>query len=204
MRYPVRLHFLSSSTLLIVAALVLAGCPKRPVVVEAPPAPVGPPPAAVPAPPALAAPQPTPAVPPEVRVPPRAETPPPPVQEAPATAPQRAPEAPELKDVFFDFDRSQLRHDQQAALRANVAWLKAHPQAQILVEGHCDERGTAEYNLTLGERRAQAVRHYLIRSGIPPVRIATVSYGEEHPFVVGHDESAWKYNRRAHFVLLTK
>jgi peptidoglycan-associated lipoprotein len=106
-----------------------------------------------------------------------------------------------LKDVFFDFDKSAIRDDQKAPLAENVAWLKANARVKITVEGHCDERGTSEYNLGLGERRAKAVKDYLVAAGIAADRIATISYGKERPFVLGHDESAWKWNRRGHFVI---
>ena len=112
-----------------------------------------------------------------------------------------APAAAPLKDVFFDFDKSNIRDDQKAAMNDNVAWLKANPAVKISLEGHCDERGTAEYNLGLGERRAKAVKDYLMATGLPADRIATISYGKERPFVLGHDESAWKWNRRGHFVM---
>jgi peptidoglycan-associated lipoprotein len=105
-----------------------------------------------------------------------------------------------LKDVFFDFDRAAIRDDQKASLNENVAWLKQNGRAKITLEGHCDERGANEYNLALGERRAKAVKDYLVAAGVAADRIATVSYGEERPFVLGHDESAWKWNRRGHFV----
>jgi peptidoglycan-associated lipoprotein len=127
------------------------------------------------------------------RATPPAETP---VRPAPA-----APAASPLKDVFFDFDKSNIREDQKAALAENVAWLRVNATAKITIEGHCDERGTAEYNLGLGERRAKAVKDYLVAAGIPAERIATISYGKERPFVLGHDESAWKWNRRGHFVI---
>lgn len=104
-----------------------------------------------------------------------------------------------LKDVFFDTDRARIREDAQAALSANLAWLRANPGIRITIEGHCDERGTSEYNLALGERRARAVRDYLAAAGIVPPRITTLSYGKERPAVPGHDESAWRWNRRAHF-----
>jgi peptidoglycan-associated lipoprotein len=104
-----------------------------------------------------------------------------------------------LKDVFFDFDMSNIRDDQKAALIDNVAWVKANSRVKMTVEGHCDERGTAEYNLGLGERRAKAVKDYLVAAGIAADRVATISYGKERPFVLGHDESAWKWNRRGHF-----
>ena len=106
-----------------------------------------------------------------------------------------------LKDAFFDYDRASIRDDQRAALSENVAWLKANPRVKVTVEGHCVERGTAEYNLGLGERRAKAVKDYLLENGISGDRIATISYGKERPFVLGHDESAWKWNRRGHFLI---
>jgi peptidoglycan-associated lipoprotein len=106
-----------------------------------------------------------------------------------------------LKDVFFDFDKSNIRDDQKAALNDDVGWLKANGRAKITLEGHCDERGTSEYNLGLGERRAKAVKDYLVAAGVAADRVATISYGKERPFVLGHDESAWKWNRRGHFVI---
>jgi peptidoglycan-associated lipoprotein len=106
-----------------------------------------------------------------------------------------------LKDLFFDFDKANIRDDQKAALNDNVGWLKANARVKATIEGHCDERGTAEYNLGLGERRAKAVKDYLVAAGIAADRIATISYGKERPFVLGHDESSWKWNRRGHFVM---
>jgi len=106
-----------------------------------------------------------------------------------------------LKDVFFSYNRDAIRDDQKAALNDNVGWLKVNSGARLLIEGHCDERGTAEYNLALGERRAKAAKDYLVKAGIAAERISTISYGKERPFVLGHDESAWKWNRRARFVL---
>jgi peptidoglycan-associated lipoprotein len=129
--------------------------------------------------------------------------PPAPPREAPAAqvAQLRGTESP-LKDVFFDFDKAEIRPDGRAALDENLRWLKAHARATMTIEGHCDERGSSEYNLGLGERRAKVTRDYLVASGIDSKRIATVSYGKERPFVLGHDESAWKWNRRAHFVVM--
>ena len=106
-----------------------------------------------------------------------------------------------LKDVFFNFDKSNIRDDQKAALNDNVGWLKSNTAAKLLIEGHTDERGTAEYNLALGERRAKAVKDYLVGAGIAADRLSTISYGKERPFVLGHDESAWKWNRRGHFTI---
>jgi len=106
-----------------------------------------------------------------------------------------------LEDIFFDFDKYLIRDDARATLDENVRWLQEHPTVRVLIEGHCDERGTHEYNLALGERRARAVMEYLVASGIDPSRLSTISFGEEKPFVLGHDESAWRWNRRAHFVI---
>jgi peptidoglycan-associated lipoprotein len=86
----------------------------------------------------------------------------------------------------------------------NAQWLKANPAAKVAIEGHCDERGSSEYNLALGERRARVARDFLVAAGIETNRISTISFGKERPFVLGHDESAWKWNRRAHFLLSTK
>jgi len=106
-----------------------------------------------------------------------------------------------LQDVFFDFDRSAIRPDGKAALTEDVGWLRVHAAATITIEGHCDERGTSEYNIALGERRAHAAKAYLVAMGIGGTHIRTVSYGKERPFVRGHDESAWKWNRCDHFVV---
>jgi peptidoglycan-associated lipoprotein len=104
--------------------------------------------------------------------------------------------------VFFGFDRYDLTPEAQAALQAQVAWLQANPQWRIVIEGHCDERGTREYNLALGERRANAAANYLVALGLDPNRIVQViSYGKERPAVLGSDESAWAQNRRAVTVL---
>jgi peptidoglycan-associated lipoprotein len=190
----------------LIGSLTLYGCPKRPEVMQAAPAPAGPAAASVPAPQA-AQPSPRTAETPVTRPAPPAETPVQPRPAAPAAAAPAAQPAPgpsPLKDVFFDYDKSSIRDDQKAALNDNVGWLKGNTSAKVLLEGHCDERGTAEYNLGLGERRAKAVKDYLIAAGIAADRISTISYGKERPFVLGHDESAWKWNRRGHFVLQGK
>jgi len=109
-----------------------------------------------------------------------------------------------LKDVFFDFDSTQISSDGQAALQQDATLLKQYPTWKITIEGHCDERGTAEYNLALGERRAAGVQAYLVSLGIPADRMRIVSYGKEFPFDPGHDEAAWAKNRRAHFVITSK
>lgn len=126
----------------------------------------------------------------------------PPVTPRPDTAQAAADEkASPLQDIFFDFDKSMIRADMKKSLAENVRWLKANPMASIIIEGHCDERGTVEYNQGLGQRRAASVKNYLVAAGISAERMTVVSYGKERPFVEGHDESAWKWNRRAHFVL---
>ncbi|HET7853272.1 MAG TPA: peptidoglycan-associated lipoprotein Pal [Candidatus Methylomirabilis sp.] len=128
-------------------------------------------------------------------------TPAKPITEAPVQPGARPTDEGPLKDVFFDFDKAVIRDDGKQALNEDIQWLKANPTARIMIEGHCDERGTNEYNLALGERRARAARDYLVAGGIDAKRISTISYGEERPFVLGHDEAAWKWNRRDHFVV---
>jgi len=109
-----------------------------------------------------------------------------------------------LNPVYFELDSSDLSPSGQKALDANAALLKKYPTWAVTIEGHCDERGTAEYNLALGERRAIAARAYLVSLGIAADRLRTVSYGKEFPFDPGHDEGAWSKNRRAHFVITAK
>jgi peptidoglycan-associated lipoprotein len=109
-----------------------------------------------------------------------------------------------LKPVFFALDGSDVDAEGQRILEQNAEILKRYTTWQISVEGHCDERGTAEYNLALGERRALAVRNYLVSLGVSADRVKTVSYGKEFPFDPGHTESAWAKNRRAHFVVTGK
>ena len=106
-----------------------------------------------------------------------------------------------LGDVYFDFDRSDLREDSRARLARNAEWLRAHPEFEVTLEGHCDERGTNEYNLALGERRAAAAKDYLTSLGVAASRLRTLSYGEERPQCAGSDESCWSRNRRAHFLV---
>jgi len=141
-------------------------------------------------PPPTPTPTPTPAPPP----------PPPPPTPPPDTTPPPAPRitTSDFRPVFFDFDSYTLREDARTALDANAKVLRDNPSVVITIEGHADERGTAEYNLALGERRAQAARDYLTAAGIPIARIQIISYGKERPFDPGHDDSAWSQNRRAH------
>jgi len=103
--------------------------------------------------------------------------------------------------VFFGTDRSDLTQEAQAELQKQATWLKTYPQYRFVVEGHCDERGTREYNLALGERRAAAVKNYLVALGIDANRMQTISYGKERPAVLGDDEAAWAQNRRGVIVL---
>ena len=167
------------------------GCKKKPPaetpVAVAPAQPVEPPkPIVEPAPP--------PPPPPPAPVAPR---PPEPKRLTAAELNQRA----VLKPVYFDFDKHDLRDDARATLAANAEWLKGNASWRILVEGHCDERGTNEYNLALGDRRANAAKNYLISAGVNAGRIRTISYGEERPGDPGHDEMAWTKNRRADFMI---
>jgi peptidoglycan-associated lipoprotein len=106
-----------------------------------------------------------------------------------------------LKDVFFDFDRYDLSADARALLRANADWLKTNSAVRVEIEGHCDERGTSEYNLALGAKRAQAAREYLATLGVASERLSTTSFGEEIPLCKEANESCWKQNRRARFVI---
>jgi peptidoglycan-associated lipoprotein len=188
----------------LAGSLALAGCPKSPVVTQARPGPVGPsattsPGAGAGAPAAagssageIAVTRPAP--PAETAIPGRPGA-------GAGTAGTAAAGASPLKDVFFEYDKAVVSADQRAALSDNVNWLKANSRVKIVIEGHCDERGTAEYNLGLGDRRTKALRDYLVASGIAADRIGTISYGKERPFVIGHDENAWKMNRRGHFAV---
>ena len=109
-----------------------------------------------------------------------------------------------LKPVFYDLDSSDVSAEGQQVLQANAAVLRKYPAWQVTIEGHCDERGTAEYNLALGERRALAAKTYLVSLGIAADKVRTVSYGKEFPFDAGHEDAAWSKNRRAHFVITAK
>ncbi len=103
-------------------------------------------------------------------------------------------------DIHFDFDQSFIRDDDKATLGEVADYLKANPNASVLIEGHCDERGTAEYNMALGERRASSTKSYLVSLGVKPGALSTVSFGKEKPLDPAHNEEAWAKNRRAHFV----
>jgi peptidoglycan-associated lipoprotein len=187
------------ATLLIIAVVVTAitagACAKKPAPVARPLPPPPPPPA-------------------ETATPPR---PPERVMEPIPVPPEPVPEdavgskslddlnrdSP-LKPVFFELDSAELSPASQSTLQENAGVLKKYSTWQITIEGHADERGSAEYNLALGERRALVARDYLVSLGVTAPRVRTVSYGKEFPFDPGHDETAWVKNRRAHFVITAK
>lgn len=106
-----------------------------------------------------------------------------------------------IRDAFFRFDASTLDAEAQEALQQSASWLREHPEFRLRIEGHCDERGTEQYNLALGDRRANTALSYLVTLGVDRSRIQTVSYGEERPFEEGSSEASWSQNRRAHLVL---
>jgi peptidoglycan-associated lipoprotein len=109
-----------------------------------------------------------------------------------------------FKDIHFDFDKYDIRSGDAEILKENAALLMKHPTLKIQIEGHCDERGTIEYNLALGERRANSAKKYLVSLGMPTDQISTISYGKEKPLDPGHNEEAWRKNRRDHFIILSK
>lgn len=204
--------WIGSTIALAVTALFLTGCPKRPEVVETVPPPGAQQPGQAGIPPAPKPVTPTEKSPTEVAV----QSP-----EAGPTETGAVPEAKiaeaevgqdasaatlalELKDVYFDFDQSAIREDSRKLLNENAEWFRKHTAAKVTIEGHCDERGSSEYNLALGDRRARSTRDYLVAAGVAAARISTISYGKERPFVQGHDESAWRWNRRAHFTVSAK
>ncbi|MPY89317.1 MAG: peptidoglycan-associated lipoprotein Pal [Luteitalea sp.] len=188
----------SRLTLLVVALTVVIALPacgrKKPETVPAPP----PPPAAEPEAP------PPPPPPPEPAEPPTEETA---LTEEEIFARKSLEElnAEEpLVDVFFDYDSAELREEARSSLQKNAEWLKQWTSTRILIEGHCDERGTPEYNLALGERRATAVSSYLVNLGLTADRVTTVSKGKEQPFCTEQADSCWQQNRRGHFLITAK
>lgn len=206
MRWGLR-SWVGSTITLGLIALFLTGCPKRPEVVETVPGPISPQgqvgmPSPPPAPQGATSAEKSPT---EVTAQPSeaALTPGPgPIQEAKIA--ETAVAASTLKDIYFDYDQSAVRDDSKKLLNENVDWLRKNSAAKVTIEGHCDERGSSEYNLALGERRARATRDYLVAAGIDAKRIGTISFGKERPFAPGHDESAWQQNRRAHFISETR
>jgi peptidoglycan-associated lipoprotein len=109
-----------------------------------------------------------------------------------------------LEDIHYEFDRSTLTTEAQETLKKNADWLRTNSTVAVEVEGHCDERGTIEYNLALGDRRAKSARDYLVNLGIASARMRTISYGKEMPIDPAHTESAWARNRRGHFTIIAK
>jgi peptidoglycan-associated lipoprotein len=135
------------------------------------------------------------------------DTPPPPAPDTTTKVetpiiPEKPPVPPlQMATIYFDYDKADIRSDARDILSANGRSLTEHPTATIRIEGNCDERGTEQYNLALGEKRANAAREYLVNYGINASRITTISYGEERPVAQGHDENAWSKNRRADFAI---
>jgi peptidoglycan-associated lipoprotein len=156
---------------LLALGLLVAGCGKK--TIETPPTPPAPQP----------------------RTP--EPTPPPP----PPPTPQPEPTPLELRDVFYEYDKADLRDDARNALTENGRMLVETPRSSVTIEGHCDERGSVDYNLALGQRRADAAKDFLVSYGVGSDRLRTISYGENRPFALGHDEESWAQNRRAHFLV---
>jgi peptidoglycan-associated lipoprotein len=125
---------------------------------------------------------------------------PPPPPPPPSTLGEEELFAQHVKDIFFDYDTDAIRPDQQASLQGDASFLSQHPNIQFTIEGHCDERGSTEYNLALGDRRANAVKNALIQAGVSASRVKTISFGKEKPFCTESNESCWQQNRRGHFV----
>ena len=120
----------------------------------------------------------------------------------PASAPEPSEDelfSQNVKDIYFDFDKADIRHDQQSALERDAAFLAEHPRINLTIEGTCDERGSIEYNLALGDKRASAVKQTLLAGGVSSANVKTISFGKEKPVCEEHDESCWQQNRRGHF-----
>jgi peptidoglycan-associated lipoprotein len=115
--------------------------------------------------------------------------------------PRQFASAPRLRDIHFDFDKYAIRPDDAKILDANVDWLISNPEYLVLIEGHCDERGTNQYNLALGDHRARAAMNYMMARGVEAERITTISYGKERPGCIARTEACWAANRRAHFLV---
>jgi peptidoglycan-associated lipoprotein len=183
---------------LVLSAVVIAACAKQPATtsVSAP---------APPTPPAIAAPGPAPSS-------PGGDAPAAPAPVAPGGGGEARPATARpvpaefmaiaaLRDAFFDFDKYEIRPEDAKVLDSNASWLKTNLNLLVLIEGHCDERGTNEYNLALGERRAKSAMNYLVSQGVQASRITIISYGEERPQCTERSDSCWAKNRRAHFLV---
>ena len=127
-------------------------------------------------------------------------TQPPPPPPPPPTVTDQELFSQNVKDVYFDYDKSDIRADQESSVSADVAFLNAHPNVNFTIEGHCDERGSTEYNIALGDKRATSVKNALVAAGVSASRIKTISYGKEKPFCTESNEACWQQNRRGHFV----
>ena len=188
-----RSRYISIFVMFLVLVIVAAGCRRNPPQVAAAP----PPPPAAPA---------APPPPPPPPQPPPAPAPAPLTEEqifAQKTLDQLNKERP-LADVFFDYDRADVRTDARPALQANADWMKKWTSTQVTVEGHADSRGSSEYNLALGSRRANSTKEYLVSLGVPANRITAVSKGKESPFCTDETEACWQQNRRGHFIITAK
>jgi peptidoglycan-associated lipoprotein len=183
---------------LLLMGLIISGCAKKPATTAA-----------------TAAPAPAPEPVPRAAAPQAPSTSAAPSTAAPAPAPLAGPAAPRpspkefsavdaLKDIHFEFDKYDIRPEDSRTLDANASWLKSNAENLVLIEGHCDERGTNEYNLALGERRAKATMNYLVSQGIQANRITIISYGEERPVCNEKTDSCWAKNRRAHFLVKSR
>jgi peptidoglycan-associated lipoprotein len=180
---------------LVSLTLLLAGCPKRPAMTAATAPPPVPPAAVAPPTPAAPAPAPAPVAPAPVAPPTAAPAP------APPPAPPKEYRANDaLKRIHFAFDKADINPEDAKILDASAAYLKGNPDQLVLIEGHCDERGTNEYNLALGERRAKAAMNYLVSNGVAAARITTISYGKERPLCTQKNEGCWSQNRNDTFL----
>jgi len=188
-------HATLSSVLLV--GLIISGCAKKPATTASAAAPA---PSAAPAPAPRATAPSTPAA-PSTAAPAPAPAAPLAGPAAPRPSPKEFAAIDALKDVFFEFDKYDIRPEDAKTLDANASWLKSNAENLVLIEGHCDERGTNEYNLALGERRAKATMNYLVSQGVQANRITIISYGEERPLCNEKTESCWAKNRRAHFLV---
>lgn len=193
--------YLSGLLTVLITALMLGGCAKKEVIkAEEPKVPVAAPTPEAKPPASLPVPQPVPSVPQKAEV----AQEPVAAAEAQKAVPDETVRKVQLETIYFDFDKSELRERDRAILTANAGIIMDKLKENVRIEGHCDERGSAEYNLALGERRAGSAMRYLVTLGVPEERLSIVSYGKEKPLDPGHTEDAWAKNRRAQFVIMGK